>query len=46
MELATTGPPLFTYVGAKFLAEKTAWEFVDNEKPAFRLVTLAPPVVR
>ena len=40
-----TGPPVFTYVGAKCLAEKAAWDFVNNEKPAFRLVTLTPPLV-
>jgi len=43
--MATAGPPVFTYVGAKCLAEKAAWDFVDNEKPDFRLVTLTPPLV-
>ena len=36
---------MFTYVGAKTLAEKAAWDFVETEKPAFRLITLTPPMV-
>jgi len=36
---------VFTYVGSKCFAEKAAWDFVKNEKPAFRLVTLTPPLV-
>ncbi|KAG8741868.1 methylglyoxal reductase (NADPH-dependent) gre2 [Ceratobasidium sp. 414] len=33
------------YYGSKKLAEKAAWDFIDNEKPNFELVTLCPPMV-
>ncbi|KAG8713455.1 methylglyoxal reductase (NADPH-dependent) gre2 [Ceratobasidium sp. 394] len=33
------------YYGSKKLAEKAAWDFVDNEKPSFELITLCPPMV-
>ncbi|KAL4887542.1 hypothetical protein BJY04DRAFT_212576 [Aspergillus karnatakaensis] len=34
-----------TYRGSKTLAEKAAWNFVENETPAFDLVTINPPLV-
>ncbi|KAG8741866.1 methylglyoxal reductase (NADPH-dependent) gre2 [Ceratobasidium sp. 414] len=33
------------YYGSKTLAEKAAWDFVKNEKPAFELTTVCPPMV-
>lgn len=33
------------YRASKVLAEKTAWEFVENEKPVWDLVTLCPGMV-
>lgn len=33
------------YRASKALAEKTAWDFVANEKPNFDLVTMCPPLV-
>ncbi|KAI0390000.1 NAD dependent epimerase/dehydratase [Xylariaceae sp. FL0594] len=40
-----TGPPGTTYRVSKTLAEKTAWDFVDTEKPGFDLATINPPLV-
>lgn len=37
--------PVAGYYGSKKLAEKAAWDFVENEKPSFDLVTLCPPMV-
>lgn len=34
-----------TYRGSKKLAEKAAWDFVENEKPNFDVVTVNPPFV-
>lgn len=39
------GEPSAAYRGSKKLAEKAAWDFMDNEKPAFDLVTLNPTLV-
>ncbi|KAF8608357.1 dihydroflavonol-4-reductase [Ceratobasidium sp. AG-I] len=33
------------YVGSKALAEKAAWDFIENEKPGFDLVTICPPML-
>ncbi|KAF8608331.1 NADPH-dependent methylglyoxal reductase-like protein GRE2 [Ceratobasidium sp. AG-I] len=37
--------PSAGYYGSKKLAEKAAWDFIENEKPSFDLVTLCPPMV-
>ncbi|KAH8691188.1 mitochondrial ribosomal protein subunit-domain-containing protein [Talaromyces proteolyticus] len=34
-----------TYRGSKTLAEKSAWEFVEKEKPNFDVATINPPLV-
>lgn len=47
-EIETKGAdasPLHMYMGSKTLAERAAWEFVNNEKPTFDLVTVCPPLV-
>ncbi|KAJ5930952.1 hypothetical protein N7466_006445 [Penicillium verhagenii] len=36
---------VIAYRGSKKFAELAAWDFVKNEKPAFDLVTLCPPMV-
>lgn len=33
------------YFASKKLAEKAAWDFIENEKPRFDLVALCPPMV-
>jgi nucleoside-diphosphate-sugar epimerase len=33
------------YQASKKFAEKAAWDYVEDEKPGFDLVTLAPPMV-
>ncbi|KAM5380120.1 hypothetical protein ACJZ2D_003767 [Fusarium nematophilum] len=33
------------YQASKTFAEKAAWEFLENEKPAFTLSTILPPLV-
>lgn len=33
------------YYTSKKLAEKAAWDFIENEKPHFSLTTLCPPFV-
>lgn len=37
--------PADAYSVSKTIAEKAAWEFVENEKPNFNLATVAPPMV-
>ncbi|KAF8608362.1 putative dihydroflavonal-4-reductase [Ceratobasidium sp. AG-I] len=37
--------PVLGYLGSKALAEKAAWDFMENEKPNFDLVTICPPMV-
>ncbi|KAK1508368.1 NAD dependent epimerase/dehydratase [Colletotrichum tamarilloi] len=37
--------PATAYRASKKLAEKAAWDFVNDEKPGFDLVTLTPPLV-
>jgi len=37
--------PQVGYRGSKTLAEKAAWDFVEQEKPSFTLSTLCPPLV-
>ena len=44
MEQALTDGQL-AYVGSKKFAEKTAWDFVENEKPEFTLSTINPVMV-
>jgi nucleoside-diphosphate-sugar epimerase len=44
-EGALTGSPNTGYQASKKFAEKAAWEFVENEKPHFDLVTLTPPMI-
>ncbi|KAI0901136.1 NAD(P)-binding protein [Annulohypoxylon nitens] len=39
------GPPPTSYRVSKTYAEKTAWDFVANEKPSFDLATICPPMV-
>ncbi|KAI1453517.1 NAD(P)-binding protein [Annulohypoxylon moriforme] len=39
------GPPPTSYRVSKTYAEKTAWDFVKNEKPSFDLATICPPMV-
>ena len=34
-----------SYRGSKTLAEKAAWDFVEQEKPSFTLATMNPPLV-
>ncbi|EFQ34801.1 NAD dependent epimerase/dehydratase [Colletotrichum graminicola] len=41
----TSENPHLPYVASKALAEKAAWAFVEEEKPAFDLVTINPPMV-
>ncbi|KAL1866154.1 hypothetical protein Plec18167_009153 [Paecilomyces lecythidis] len=38
-------PGVAAYCAAKTLAERSAWDFIKNEKPNFDLVTLCPPMV-
>ncbi|OWB82919.1 oxidoreductase activity protein [[Candida] boidinii] len=37
--------PLLGYMYSKKVAEKTAWDFIENEKPNFKLATFLPPLV-
>lgn len=37
--------PATAYRASKTLAERAAWDFIQNEKPGFDLVTVCPPVV-
>ncbi|KAK6225879.1 NAD dependent epimerase/dehydratase [Colletotrichum tabaci] len=37
--------PATAYRASKKLAEKAAWDFVEQEKPGFDLVTVTPPLV-
>ncbi|GME85579.1 unnamed protein product [[Candida] boidinii] len=37
--------PLLGYMYSKKVAEKTAWDFIENEKPNFKLTTFLPPLV-
>ncbi|KAK1980529.1 NAD dependent epimerase/dehydratase [Colletotrichum cereale] len=41
----TTENPHLPYVASKSLAEKAAWAFVEERKPAFDLATVNPPMV-
>jgi hypothetical protein len=40
--IASTTPAHIAYRGGKKYAEKAAWDFVDDRKPGFDLVTLCP----
>lgn len=33
------------YCGAKKAAEKTIWEFVEQEKPSFAVTVFLPPII-
>ncbi|KAJ1306077.1 hypothetical protein OPQ81_010789 [Rhizoctonia solani] len=33
------------YYGSKTFAEKSAWDFMTNERPGFQLTTICPPMV-
>ncbi|KAF6810564.1 nad dependent epimerase [Colletotrichum sojae] len=37
--------PATAYRASKKLAEKAAWDFIEQEKPGFDLVTICPPLV-
>ncbi|KAG8920885.1 methylglyoxal reductase (NADPH-dependent) gre2 [Tulasnella sp. 419] len=37
--------PVLGYYGSKTFAERAAWEFIEQEKPHFKLTTLCPPMV-
>ncbi|KAM0326678.1 hypothetical protein ACHAQA_006548 [Verticillium albo-atrum] len=37
-------PAFIAYRGSKLFAERAAWAFVEEKKPAFDLVTLCPPM--
>ena len=45
MEEAAAGDGATAYRGSKALAERAAWEFVENEKPGFQLSTINPALV-
>ncbi|KAL4896845.1 hypothetical protein BDV59DRAFT_169179 [Aspergillus ambiguus] len=40
----STAEPLKLYLASKTLAEQAAWEFMDQLKPTFDLVTICPPL--
>lgn len=42
---AATKDPISAYYGAKTFAEKLAWEFVEKEKPNFKLTAVNPVYV-
>jgi len=44
-EEAAKGNAIMGYVGSKKLAEKTAWDFLEKEKPHFEITTMCPPMV-
>ena len=37
--------PALTYLASKKLAEKAAWDFMEQEKPQFSLTTMCPPLI-
>ena len=45
MEQAASGDSATAYRGSKALAERAAWEFVENEKPSFEVSTVNPALV-
>ncbi|KAI8447630.1 hypothetical protein BY996DRAFT_8433573 [Phakopsora pachyrhizi] len=44
-KLGKETPLEIIYCASKVLAEKSAWKFIENEKPVFDLVALCPPLV-
>jgi nucleoside-diphosphate-sugar epimerase len=44
-EEGLNGNKVFAYRASKTVAERSAWKFVEEEKPAFDLVTICPPLV-
>ncbi|KAI1455421.1 dihydroflavonol-4-reductase [Annulohypoxylon moriforme] len=43
--ISPTATPQDAYRASKTMAEKEAWEFIENKKPQFDLVTLCPSMV-
>ena len=41
----TTKQPITAYRASKKFAEKAAWEFIDEKKPGFNIITILPPMV-
>jgi nucleoside-diphosphate-sugar epimerase len=39
------GDKIVAYRASKTVAERSAWEFVEQEKPGFDLVTICPPLI-
>jgi nucleoside-diphosphate-sugar epimerase len=44
-EYAKTADAMVAYTASKALAEKAAWQFVEERKPHFKLTVLNPPMV-
>ncbi|KAI9672906.1 MAG: methylglyoxal reductase (NADPH-dependent) gre2 [Trizodia sp. TS-e1964] len=44
-EQALVGPKGSAYVASKKLAEKAAWDFMQEKKPGFDLVVMNPPMI-
>ncbi|OUM52421.1 hypothetical protein BVG19_g1613 [[Candida] boidinii] len=42
-EMVTDDNPILGYIYSKIVAEKAAWDFIENEKPNFKLTTCLPP---
>ncbi|KZP01479.1 NAD-P-binding protein [Calocera viscosa TUFC12733] len=42
---ATVPNPFFVYSASKSLAEKAAYDFVQQEKPSFSITTFCPPII-
>ncbi|PVF94241.1 NAD(P)-binding protein [Serendipita vermifera] len=42
-EETLSGDPMSTYRGAKKWAEKAAWDFIEQERPNFELITICSP---
>lgn len=42
--IAADTPAFIAYRGSKLFAEKAAWDFIEEKKPGFSLVTLCPPM--
>ncbi|OUM52420.1 hypothetical protein BVG19_g1612 [[Candida] boidinii] len=44
-QMVTEDNPVFGYIYSKILSEKAAWDFIENEKPNFKLTTFLPHTV-
>ncbi|CAG8075009.1 unnamed protein product [Penicillium nalgiovense] len=42
---AAKGSGVVGYVASKQFAERTAWDFIENEQPSFDLVAICPPML-